>query len=498
MKKIINEGIMFAVLVLVVAAVLYYRPWQNNLLSAEILFQHAQEWSKEFSDIIPNLKTKPPTLVSRQIATLNQMIADTKRKQDALQVYSIFESEYLGAKIEALEKVKTYLGGEPLAADEFEQQRQFVLANGWNCKPGLFHDLLRWGAESRACQEYAARWKRWRAEIRTNAGPPIFTAEALKARLDRAVEQHFPELQGIRHQIGPAFCTILRGAFGTALFLLLWRSVFFFVLAPKVGQWPGLRPCATGAGKALAVLPAGFPLRSAGLVSAPSLSVALGTHEELYVRHPYLQSMPVSARVSSIFVFDWRMPISSLVAHLIDLTRIRPVTAPVSVVIAPSGPHSLGELALIEVPEGSTLVVKPRNLVGLIKPIHSGSRITREWKLNQWMAWLTLKLRFVVVHGPIKVILRGHRGVRMEPVDGGRAISREAVLGFSANLQVQPARAEPFWQYLTGNQGLFNDRYSGAAGYVVFEENAGLEGHRNAVSRNLGRIYDTVLTVFGV
>jgi len=155
-------------------------------------------------------------------------------------------------------------------------------------------------------------------------------------------------------------------------------------------------------------------------------------------------------------------------------------------------------LALIEVPEGSTLVVKPRSLVGLIKPIHSGSRITREWKLNQWMAWLTLKLRFVVVHGPIKVILRGHRGVRMEPVDGGRAISREAVLGFSANLQVQPARAEPFWQYLTGNQGLFNDRYSGAAVYVVFEENAGLEGHRNAVSRNLGRIYDTVLTVFGV
>jgi hypothetical protein len=45
---------------------------------------------------------------------------------------------------------------------------------------------------------------------------------------------------------------------------------------------------------------------------------------------------------------------------------------------------------------------------------------------------------------------------------------------------------------------LFNDRYRGTVGQIIFEENTGIEGHRNVVSRNLGRIYDTVLTIFGV
>ena len=253
-----------------------------------------------------------------------------------------------------------------------------------------------------------------------------------------------------------------------------------------------------GGGGGNALTPIGFQARSVGIVSAPSIRVAVGTHEELYVRHPYLQSLPTAADVSTILVFDLRMPISSLAAHLLNLTRIRALQEPVTVVVSPSGEHAMGELTIIEVPEGSTLVVKPRSLVGVIKPIHSGSRITREWKLKEWMAWLTLKLRFVVVHGPIKVVLKGHRGIRMEPVDGGRAISRSAVIAFSANLEVQPVRAEPFWPYLNGSQGLFNDRYSGNAGQIIFEENVGLEGHQNVVSRNLGRIYDTVLTIFGV
>lgn len=502
MQKVISQVISFVVLVIIVAAIQYYRPWQNQLPSVEHLHDQAQSWSKEFDQILPILKQQGYKTASQEIAELNRLIAQAQTEKEHLKTFDFLHGEYLAEKIKALQTIKSYLGGEPLALEEYEAQKKAVLAKGWNCDPKpiaiAWRRLKFWSEEAKACDAYQAKYNKWRAAKKKGLPLPTFDPGQIFEKLKSAWETRFHDVDGIRHQILPAIATILKGFLAVIFFVSLWRSLFFFVLAPKVRHWRGLRPCAHGAGRVNAQLPVGVQARFVGSVSSPSLQVTLGRQDELHVRHAYLQSYPTDADVTSTILFDWRMPISSLASHLFDLTRIRPRQAPINVVVTSSGEHAIGELAVIEVPEGSSLVVKPRSLIGVIKPIQAGSRITREWKLHEWMAWLTLKLRFVVVHGPIKVVLKGHRGLRMESVVGGRAISRNAVIAFSANLEVQPTRAEPFWQYLNGNQGLFNDRYSGDVGQIVFEENVGVAGHQNVLSRNIGRIYDTVLTLFGV
>ena len=76
-------------------------------------------------------------------------------------------------------------------------------------------------------------------------------------------------------------------------------------------------------------------------------------------------------------------------------------------------------------------------------------------------AWLTLQFRYIVFHRPVKLIVKGCRGVRVESAASGRTINPAATLGFSPNLAYSMARNETFTSNLLGERNLFNDSWCG-------------------------------------
>jgi hypothetical protein len=126
MKSIINKALSFAILILIVAAIQYYRPCQNHLLSASNIADYAKSWSSTYEGILPTLSKQFNNSASLQIKAINQLIEDSNQKKEKLNTFDFVQSKLLETKIEALEKIKNYLGGEPLAAEEFEVQRKYV------------------------------------------------------------------------------------------------------------------------------------------------------------------------------------------------------------------------------------------------------------------------------------------------------------------------------------------------------------------------------------
>ena len=120
------------------------------------------------------------------------------------------------------------------------------------------------------------------------------------------------------------------------------------------------------------------------------------------------------------------------------------------------------------------------------------------WRLGSLSAWLTLQLRFLMFHGPARLIVKGCRGVRLEEAGSGRAINQAATMGFRANLDYATTRCETFFAYLWGRQELFNDRFSGGPGVYLYEEMPHFGRKGGIAGRGLEGVFDSVLKVFGV
>ena len=148
-------------------------------------------------------------------------------------------------------------------------------------------------------------------------------------------------------------------------------------------------------------------------------------------------------------------------------------------------------------PEGSALVLQPSCLVGIIQTRGEQLKITRHWRLGNLGAWLTLQFRFIVFHGPAKLIIKGCRGVRVEPAVSGRTVNQAATLGFSANLEYSVARNETFWSYFFGERELFNDSWQGK-GSCVHAETPHPDDHSGLFGRGIQGIVDTILKTFGI
>jgi uncharacterized protein (AIM24 family) len=126
--------------------------------------------------------------------------------------------------------------------------------------------------------------------------------------------------------------------------------------------------------------------------------------------------------------------------------------------------------------------------------------ISRHWRLFSLHAWVTLQLRYLVFHGPGRLILKGCRGVRAESPDPGnpRIINQAATIGFSANLDYSNTRCETFVSYLRGKEDLFNDLFAGGPGRFVYEEMPSGTRNPGLTGRGLEGFVDATLKVFGV
>lgn len=238
----------------------------------------------------------------------------------------------------------------------------------------------------------------------------------------------------------------------------LIRILFWTMLAPLAERRPAIRLAVPG-GRGSAIPPVER--------SATSVPIRLGAGEELLVRQSYLQTTSHVGAKATQWLLDWRHPLASWVSGLTFLTRIRG-EGEVTTVSAIRDPFA--EVTTITLPEDTSCVLQPRSLAAVAQPIEKPLRITSHWRLGSLNAWLTLQLRYLVFHGPCRLVVKGGRGVRVERAERGRVFGQAQLVGFSADLAYSVSRTETFWPYFFGYEQLFKDKVEAGEGVLVIEE----------------------------
>lgn len=363
-----------------------------------------------------------------------------------------------------------------LAAARAERQRLAALHRG-----------------SRGASEQARlAYRKSRAELRDLPAP---TGE-----LRRQIDETRRQLAG--HWASRTWRAV-RPVLGWALWVMLLilatppavKALWFFGLAPLASR---LRPIRIGrpGGGALSWAAGRLADTEAEPGSAVSRRLLLRPGEELLVRPEYLQSSVVGARTDSQLLLSPSLPFGSLATGLVGLTRIRPGRETSASISATR--DLIDEIAVLEIPDGSAVVFRPRNLVGVVKPDGQPLRLERVWRIGCLMSWLTLRLRHLVFHGPCDLVVKGARGVALEPTAGGRRVADAATMGWSAGLEHSVTRSETFLAYLTGKQSLFHDRFEGADGRVVYEEMPRARAKSGLFGRGLEGLGDGLLKIAGL
>ncbi len=195
-------------------------------------------------------------------------------------------------------------------------------------------------------------------------------------------------------------------------------------------------------------------------------------------------------------MFDWRYALTSIAANLWLLKHIS-VTQGATMVLS-STADPLDEVALFDVRAGEAFILQPRALAGVVYAAGHVPRIRSRWRLGTLHAWLTFQLRYLAFEGPATLILKGCRGVRLESADGGRSISQDATLGFSAHARYRTIRAEPFIPYLLGRQALFHDSFDGEGACYLYEEVPRNERPGESGRGPLGGALEAGMKAFGI
>ena len=217
---------------------------------------------------------------------------------------------------------------------------------------------------------------------------------------------------------------------------------------------------------------------------------------ELLIAPSLLRSSPDAAVKRTKIVLDWSMPLSSIATGLYLLTCVR--TEGTGTMTISAGEEDHNEITVLEVPANSALVLQPRCLAGVIQRIDAPIKITRPWRLGNLGSWLTLQLRYVVFHGPAKLIVKGNRGVEVDAAQAGTSINQAATLGFSANLGYGVTRSGTFYGYLSGKNELFNDCFSSGPGYYVHEVRPRPAATSLLPGRGIEGILSSILKAFGL
>lgn len=283
-------------------------------------------------------------------------------------------------------------------------------------------------------------------------------------------------------EVLPLAGLVLLGSFAGHLAI---KAFFYYVLAPFATRHKPICLDKRDSGR---IAP--------GVASAVSQAVTLAPDEQLLILPDYIQSSPMASDKSTRWLLDWSCPWTSLISGMYGLTCIRGSGS--EPVVVSAGEDPLSEVALITLPAGAAMVFQPRSMVGVIYDCATPLKITRQWRLGSAHAWLTLQLRYLIFHGPVTLIVRGTRGVRVEPAGHGRLISQSATLGFSASVDYSTVRCETFYPFYQGKTALLQDRFDGRSGYYVYDETPRAGKKSNFVERGLEGISDAALKVFGL
>ncbi len=457
----------------------------------------AGEWH-ERERLRAELETQAAAVEARRreieagLGELDRRIERTERAwQDALGRYADVESQARDARRQADAARQEYLALQRAAAwwdwlvapqrrIELEQARVRALAleraaRAWEETRDRIGPRFR---ESPAATLHAER-DAWQGELAA-------LEELLRTQRERLERDPRERLvSAVRAQLPAALGILL----AVMLAPLIVKGLLYFVIAPLAERLPPIR-----------ILPGAMADAIDPAPSAVSLPVELHPGEELALQSEYVQSSSRPARKRTRWFLNPALPFSSIASGMFALTAIRPEgDAPTRVMVS-SQRDPLAEVALLELPAGAALVLQPRSLAGVVSAVDAPPRITRHWRLASLHAWLTLQFRYLVFHGPCRLVLKGCRGVRAERPEPGQArlVNQAATLGFGAGLDYRVTRCETFVSYYLGREDLFNDLFAGGPGLYVCEELPDAARRAGLGGRGLEGAVDAALKAFGI
>ena len=287
-----------------------------------------------------------------------------------------------------------------------------------------------------------------------------------------------------------------------------WVLVFLglYFLGPTVGKYSlysFLAPLiARGKPVRLAAQQAVMPEVGESRVTA---DLALAPGECLWVKEKFLQASDEGLRRRTRFLLDWRIPFTCCATGLVELIEMRNHVAgggDQRVTLSNQGdPHS--ELAVVTLPLGAALILRPSYLAGVVVAEARRLTIRRRWQLWRWQAWVTLQFRFFEFVGPCRLIVAGSRGVRAERlVDRtgeampARRTNQDATIGFTPNLDYRPVRAETFWSYYRGMNPLFDDLFVGRGIFLC--QQVAVAGAAGRARHFWAGVWGGVMKLFGL
>ena len=273
---------------------------------------------------------------------------------------------------------------------------------------------------------------------------------------------------------------------GIILLPFVIRTFFYYVLAPLAERRAHIRIKAPDHNAAT------IPMAEHSRISIP---IALQRGEELLVRQNYLQASSLTGKKDTRWVLDYRHVLSSIASGLTFLTRIRGEGETTTVSAVHDGFAELGDIAL---PIGVACVLHPRALVALVQPVGQTMRITSHWRLFSLNAWLTFQLRYLVFHGPVRLVVKGGRGIRVERAERGRIFGQDQLVGFSSDIAYSIIRTETFAPYFFGREQLFKDKVESGCGILIIEEAPFSSRDRLGIRRGLEGAVDAGMKAFGL
>ncbi len=435
------------------------------------------------------LKVLPPMIVGHHEAELEKAVAELSESR-----------ELVGEYAEKVKQLTQEINDRKKQLWELEQKRQelekFIqkVLNLFR-KEELEAEKKRIEEAQQKLRLEIGEFARERQAIKVQGGE---TEEEVARRefLRDEKQRELQDIQKLRQTIDNLIQEHLVKILLDALWILLvivaapfvWKLLAYYVLAPVVQN---SNQIVLGNDEA----PDG---EIGSTPSQPAQRVKMAAGEVLLTRVDYLQGSMGEFHKSTKWLMDWKYPLSSLAAGLFILTRIKPIGEFVGDVTLSTQDNATEELAVIELPEGKSLVFRPHFLVALAHAEDRAPRIKSRWVFFKLHAWVNLQFRYLLVEGPCRLVFSAQRGIQVENVAEsalGRRVNSRLSVAFSPYLKYSPKRAETFVAYLWGKNALFDDYFQGS-GLVIQQQVVG--GRRNVVMRIWDGFFGALGKVFGI
>ncbi|MEP2775258.1 MAG: hypothetical protein ABJQ29_01830 [Luteolibacter sp.] len=435
------------------------------------------------------------------VAAVPPMVTKYHERELEKAIAQLSESKALvGELAERAEKISDDIQSRTDELRELEEKRQEMekwLEKVMNVfrKKEVQAEKERIAAKEKRLRNEISGYAEERKQIRIEGGE---SEEELKRRelLRDDKERQLREIQEMRRALDSLMRNELRALALKALMILaaiiiipfLWKVLAFYVLAPLVHS---AKPILLGADKIEAE-------EITATLSHPAQRITLYDGEVLMTKVDYLQGSMGNFEKKTQWLIDWRYPFSSLAAGLYILTRIRNIGEQPGQITLSTQENATEELAVIEVPEGKSLVFRPHYLVAVTHPLNCPPRIRSKWVFGKLHAWINLRFRYLIMDGPAKLVFSAQRGIQVESVSPdlpGRRVNSNLTAAFSPHLNHSPKRAETFVAYLRGKSGLFDDYFQGA-GLVIQQQVSA--GKRHPAARIWNSMFGAVGKVFGI